>query len=817
MPLPRITLISQSTRKTHRNSEHPSKRWGHSVIIHKNQMIIFGGRHSQRSLSNIYSLDFTSLTWLKIEQIGISPPARDSHSAITYNNEMIIFGGSGSGNKLNDIWSFNFNDKRWTKVETIGENPCARDGHLCSVIDNNYMMIYSGLNSLDEVISSTNLLDLRNNYWILCQNEGDEIPKRDSQSSTKVNETIFIFGGQAPNDELYNDMYTLNFDINEEKKIYKAVFKKEIIKDNSPLPKGRSSHSCVNYDNKYLIIIGGEGEKKIPLDDIWLYDIENKCYIQVNLNGHEKFEGRFCHSSIIFGDTLAIYGGMQNAEVTLDSLVILSIDNNNKKLENGDNNNKNINKKNKGIDMEDNEYGKGKKNVIMNDVSLDTDDLINMDFYSFNELKKNYVNNLITWNFLTKISEYNEWGIGCIGNFIMNSLKDYVESKNIFIESKNYNENEIYICIKDDGKGMNFIEFNSIMYSFSKNENKEINYFQYGITMKTSALRLADSFFIISKCSNEISIGLISKNLQKKIDSDFILTPVINYKINFENDNDKENKDKEDYIPKSDYPLQSLNLILEEIKFLFKTPEELINYFKSFQTGTHIFLYDLKKINDNYEFTFDKEQHDIFCNVYFDELGFDEQSKKELIDISLSQYLNFIQLKHSKEVKIFIEGEEKKLENPYYNIFLMSGINNNNLKKIAYLKYEGGDKIDCFNICGEDYKGILFNEKFLNGITENTNFAVEDIKEKDYFNGILLYKENYLICRIGQSTFGDLSFFIKKFLNGKKGKDIFKINGYIQLPNKGYDLMFNNKEIKDLALFGFLYNKIKGLTSKINK
>ena len=361
MPLPRITLISQSTRKTHRSSEHPSKRWGHSVIIYKNQMIIFGGRHSQRSLSNIYSLDFTSLTWLKIEQIGNSPPARDSHSAINYNNEMIIFGGSGSGNKLNDIWSFNFNDKRWNKVETIGDKPCARDGHLCSVIDNNYMMIYSGLNSNDEVISSTNLLDLRNNYWILCQNEGDEIPKRDSQSSTKVNETIFIFGGQAPNDELYNDMYTLNFDINEEKKIYKAVFKKEIIKDNSPLPKGRSSHSCVNYDNKYLIIIGGEGEKKVPLDDIWLYDIENKSYIQVNLNGHEKFEGRFCHSSIIFGDTLAIYGGMQNAEVTLDSLVILSIDSNDKKLDNGDNNNKGI-KKNK--DNEDNEYGKGKKMLL---------------------------------------------------------------------------------------------------------------------------------------------------------------------------------------------------------------------------------------------------------------------------------------------------------------------------------------------------------------------------------------------------------------------------------------------------------------------
>ena len=475
-------------------------------------MIIFGGRHSQRSLSNIYSLDFTSLTWLKIEQIGMSPPARDSHSAITYNNEMIIFGGSGSGNKLNDIWSFNFIDKRWTKVETLGDNPCARDGHLSSVINNNYMMIYSGLNSNDEVICNTYLLDLRNNFWILCQNEGDEIPKRDSQSSTKVNDTIFIFGGQAPNDELYNDMYTLNFNINEEKKIYKAVFKKEIIKENSPLPKGRSSHSCVNYDNKFLIIIGGEGEKKIPLDDIWLYDIENKCYNQVNLNGHEKFEGRFCHSSILFGDTLAVYGGMQNAEVTLDSLVILSIENNSNKVDNNTigikNINGNNNKKNKGNDNDNNDFNKGKKNIVYKDIGLDTNDLVNMDFYSFNELKKNYVNNLITWNFIEKISEFNEWGIGCIGNFIINSLKDYVESKNIYIESKNYNDNEIMLIIKDDGKGMNCIEFNSIMYSFSKNENKENNYFQYGITIKTSALILDDSFFIFFKFYNVIYIFL---------------------------------------------------------------------------------------------------------------------------------------------------------------------------------------------------------------------------------------------------------------------------------------------------------------------
>jgi hypothetical protein len=64
---PQFSIILSNNRKTYRGPEHPSKRWGHSVCLHNNNMIIFGGRHSQRILSNIYSLDFTSLSWSKIE------------------------------------------------------------------------------------------------------------------------------------------------------------------------------------------------------------------------------------------------------------------------------------------------------------------------------------------------------------------------------------------------------------------------------------------------------------------------------------------------------------------------------------------------------------------------------------------------------------------------------------------------------------------------------------------------------------------------------------------------------------------------------
>ena len=104
---------------------------------------------------------------------------------------------------------------------------------------------------------------------------------------------------------------------------------------------------------------------------------------------------------------------------------------------------------------------------------------------------------------------------------------------------------------------------------------------------------------------------------------------------------------------------------------------------------------------------------------------------------------------------------------------------------------------------------------------------IDDIKEKDYLNGILLYKDNVLISRLNQSFLGDISFFIKKMMNINENnnnelennliKKIFKRYGYIELPNKGYELMFNNMEIKDQALFGFIYNKIKILLHKIQK
>ena len=864
---PKFSVILSNNRKTYKGSEHPSKRWGHSVVLYKNSMIIFGGRHSQRILSNIYSLDFNTLSWTKIEPSGNSPPARDSHSAIIYNEvDMIIFGGNGTAGKLNDSWNFNFTDKKWSKISGSGKKPSPRDGHLTSLIYDKYMMVYAGLNNEDNVIHDIYLFDVQNRIWYECEIEGVPIQNKDGQSCCKVGNTMYLFGGQGPEDDEYsNDLFTLKFEIPESlndpknTKMPKAIISCVEINNNNIRPKVRASQTCVAYKDQYLIIIGGEGKAQLLLNDIWIFDLKTKTYSEVGLVGEQKIDGRFCHSCLINEDIVYLYGGMQNSEVTLDNLTVLNIESklNQKNINSNSKNSKNkkveilSNNKKKKIDNKENKNEiiisdnidiDNKPIHINNDVedfAADTNDLLDINFYSFEELKKSYLNNLITWKFLKSLSDFYKWPLGCLGIFLKNSLKGEVNSKNIFIDIKQFNNNEICLSIKDDGKGMTCSEFNGIMFSFIKNKNKELNYFQYGFSMKAAALRLADSFLIISKTSKEISIGMIGKELQEKLkehdqNDDYIFTPIVNYCIE---KNDKKNKNKCKYIPKSDFPNESINIILELISFLFKNNDDLIEYFDSFETGTHIFLFNLKSINKNekgylnnkgesgidtnYELVFSEEKNDIYLN---DDLGFNGDYFKNIIDFSFKQYLNFLYLKPHKNTKIFLFGKGLEIENPYYNIKLMSssGEGMQNLTNLNYSKDDEKEIINCFKIEGSEYNGILFNENFIDSISSNSNIGIDDLKEKDYLNGILLYKDNVLISRLNQTYIGDINFFIKKIkidndFDNNINKNIFKKFGYINLPNEGYELMFNNMEIKDQALFGFIYNKIKVLLQKIQK
>ena len=53
-----------------------------------------------------------------------------------------------------------------------------------------------------------------------------------------------------------------------------------------------------------------------------------------------------------------------------------------------------------------------KTNVGIKDESIDTNDLVDDNYFDFEKLKSNYLNNLLSWSFLKKISDFSQWPLG---------------------------------------------------------------------------------------------------------------------------------------------------------------------------------------------------------------------------------------------------------------------------------------------------------------------------------------------------------------------------------------------------------------------
>ena len=788
IPSTSFSFLSLDRPKNTRNVDHPGRRWGHSAIVHNNRMIIFGGRHSQRSLANLFALNLQFLTWTKLDSYGQTPPARDSHSVILYKNDMIIFGGSGSGKKLNDAWSFNFEHKKWTKVpfnnsSNVSSIPSPRDGHCVALVNNYYMMVYGGLDENEKDISTIHLFDLRNNIWILARNVGDEPKLRDSQSCTMINNTGFIFGGQGEDDERFNDMYQLNFDIDESMQKFDAVWSLE--KTNGKKPPVRTSHSCIGYKNQFIFIIGGEGDNQVPLNDVWIYDIVKKEYSMLNIENANVFEGRFCHSTCLINDTIVIYGGMKNAEETLDNLTILCLDNKVKgSSSNGVSSHEDVEMK----PVENNEDNTTlmkavtSNKIMYKEISTDTDDLCEENKFNFEYIKQQSIDSLISFSFLKKMSKIYQWPFLPLGHFITNlyTHKKEINASSIFINKvKIEKKNTHYITVKDNGNGMSSQQFINIFSCYNKNDKGEYTFFNNGMSLKLSIIRLCNECLIISKTLTTVCVAMISNNLQVTIDNDSLIIPIVIFDI------EEDNK----FRIVNQFGLQSLNLILHEVDFLFHSKEDFYLYLKSLTTGIMFYLMDMKRLTkDIYELNFDETDNDIYYIT-----------KEKVIDSSFNIYNQYLFASTENQISIYINDKKLEVENPFSCI--EDKKDDINIKKITSLNWEEPQVVDFFMI---NENGPRYNTIGLSGKGTWKKIKMIDTIEK----GILIYNKDVLVGRLGSHKLG--------FIHHKEDKD-FLINGYVNFHKDGienkensiFKMSYNKAEIVDHAAYASFYFKIK--------
>ena len=542
---------------------------------------------------------------------------------------------------------------------------------------------------------------------------------------------------------------------------------------------------------------------------------------------------------------------------------------------------------------------KYKKTMKIRDIGIDTTSFSEFfdNSFNFKEIKSDYLSNLISFSFLKKVGGFYQWPLLCFSNLIENSII-HGKATNINININCY-ESEIYkrlelatkntdlsayqppssnlenyggdysnkilvLSIGDNGLGIEKEIFNKILFCFDAKDtsitsciNNNQNYLNKNINIKSCCLRLGDSVFILSKTKTELNIGLISKQLQMKMHNDLILTPLVNYEIT----KDEKNEGKNKYIFKSQMGLQSENIILNEIRFLFWSIDELFSFADKLDTGTHIFIFDLKQFSPNktlinkignfelffgYKSEYDLKYNDILYNTILKQKYLNDINNNltNVIDVSLRKYLELFLFNYNG-VNITLLDEQI---NTNYNIITkLSSIVRNNINTNDMINKDNNmdnilnsenilitedsfslkgkknlnkEKIKIIILKGELYKGILIKkeenmEDIIKLINDTFKYDISDSIDDLISNNILIYLENRLVCRLGQNKFGDLPYFMKM----KKKKDWFyNYMGYIELPKNGlYELNLIKSEFKDNSMSFIFFSKINNLIKKLNK
>uniref|UniRef100_A0A0N4Z0E1 Kelch motif family protein n=1 Tax=Parastrongyloides trichosuri TaxID=131310 RepID=A0A0N4Z0E1_PARTI len=196
----------------------PYQRYGHTVVVWNKKIYLWGGRNDDHGASDLlHSYDPKNNIWEVVNTTGRIPPARDGHTAVVWKDKMYIFGGFEEHHQVfsQDVFVFDFITNVWAEVKPTGKKPAWRDFHTASVI-NGKMYIFGGrcdemgmfISNKDVYTNEVYVLDLEEYNWKTLPRKGDGPSGRRSHSSWVMDDCLYIFGGYyGPTNTHFDDLY----------------------------------------------------------------------------------------------------------------------------------------------------------------------------------------------------------------------------------------------------------------------------------------------------------------------------------------------------------------------------------------------------------------------------------------------------------------------------------------------------------------------------------------------------------------------------------------------------------------------------------
>ena len=313
--------------------KNPENRFGHSGVIYKNKLIIYGGKYINLPyFANLDIYNIETKIWTTPNLISLDNfKKRKNHIALMIGQQMFIQGGiSEDGEFLNDCYLLNFNPLKWLYVEytIFGYNKDSKIMDYSQLKKNEQKKYDLLLDKISLAYHSACLvvpLSIQNDqkFNIYKFPEQNGINKR--TNNTRIREKgIYIFGGKSKYSEQNNNLRVI--------KIGKKPLEFITLKCEGKPPLPRYSTS-INFfeDGNFIVIHGGKFDdsynNESSLNDTFLLELYRLEWLRIDFGDeNNNVYRRFNHCSIISGKNLIIFGGMNENNYIGTQLFVVNLD-----------------------------------------------------------------------------------------------------------------------------------------------------------------------------------------------------------------------------------------------------------------------------------------------------------------------------------------------------------------------------------------------------------------------------------------------------------------------------------------------------------
>ncbi|KAH1084098.1 hypothetical protein J1N35_023859 [Gossypium stocksii] len=254
-------------------------------------------------------------TWISPPITGQHPKARYQHGAAVVQEKMYIYGGNHNGRYLGDLHVLDFRSWTWSKVGTKSvESPSPVNispcaGHSLIPWGNKLLSIAGHMKDPSETIQ-VKAFDLQTGTWSMLKTYGKAPVSRGGQSVNLVGNTLVMFGGQGANGTLLNDLYILDLE--------NMTWDEVDVVGVAPSP--RSDHAAAVHAERYLLVFGGSSHATF-FNDLHVLDLQTMEWAKPAQLG-ELPTPRAGHAGVTIGENWFIAGGGDNKSGVSKTVVL---------------------------------------------------------------------------------------------------------------------------------------------------------------------------------------------------------------------------------------------------------------------------------------------------------------------------------------------------------------------------------------------------------------------------------------------------------------------------------------------------------------